>query len=457
MESPPRQSFPRPNVPSKVPADGSVTPPPPPPPPRSGPVLPPRPPLRIPGGYRFRPRHERLRVTIAVFVTLILIIVLAELAASRLYAPAPQATIKATIPRTIVISGRPPAIPWPTKLQAALAIPKLGVFTQSGPEHSVPVASLTKIMTAYIILKDHPLTTTSQGPSVTMTPTDVSYFNTDTVTDQANVQVVAGETLSERQLLEGLLIHSANNLAETLARWDAGSVAAFVAKMNATAASLGMHQTNYVDPNGFNPASESTPADELRVASKAMAIPAFTQMVSMQSVTLPVAGTVSTYTPLLNVTGVVGVKSGYTSMAGGCDVIAYEVSVQQRLVVVLAAVTGVTGPNVLTLAGLDALNLARVGATGVNVVPMTVKGATVATANVAGHSVPVRTTGTADLMVWSTQRVAQRIVVSHAIKAGDKSGTPVGSVEYLVGSQRVTVPIALGGALPSLSLFQRLF
>ena len=64
---------------------------------------------------------------------------------------------------------------------------------------------------------------------------------TDLDTTQASVEIQAGEVLTERQALDGMLVHSANDLAYTLACWDAGSVPAFVAKMNATAASLGMH------------------------------------------------------------------------------------------------------------------------------------------------------------------------------------------------------------------------
>ena len=54
--------------------------------------------------------------------------------------------------------------------------------------------------------------------------------------DEANAQVTLGEVLTERQLLGGMLVHSANNYADTLAMWDAGSIPAFVAKMNRTAA-----------------------------------------------------------------------------------------------------------------------------------------------------------------------------------------------------------------------------
>ena len=162
--------------------------------------------------------------------------------------------------------------------------------------------------------------------------------------------------LTERQILEGMLIHSANNLAFALACWDAGSLPAFVAKMNATAMSLGMTNTHYADASGFTSQSVSTPADLLKVTSAAMAIPVFAQTVSMPSVTLPVAGTVSTYTPLLSgsttdAPGVVGVKSGFTTAAGGGDILAYQTAVGGHPLIVLAAVTSLEGPEVLRTAG----------------------------------------------------------------------------------------------------------
>ena len=173
---------------------------------------------------------------------------------------------------------------------------------------------MTKVMTAYVVLHDHPLATGANGPDLTISPTDAQDFTTDLDTTQASVEIQAGEVLTERQALDGMLVHSANDLAYTLACWDAGSVPAFVAKMNATAASLGMHQTRYADASGYTPHSMSTAADLLKVTAAAMAYPAFAQAVSMPSVTLPVSGTALSYTPLLaggtGDPGVVGVKSG---------------------------------------------------------------------------------------------------------------------------------------------------
>ena len=71
-------------------------------------------------------------------------------------------------------------------------------------------------MTAYLVLRDHPLKPDENGPSITMTQTDLDDFETDTVEDEANAKVTVGEVLTEHQLLEGLLVHSANNFADTL-------------------------------------------------------------------------------------------------------------------------------------------------------------------------------------------------------------------------------------------------
>ena len=167
-----------------------------------------------------------------------------------------------------------------------------------------------------------------------------------------------GEVLTERQLLNGMLVHSADNYADMLASWDAGSVASFVAKMNTVAAQLGMSQTHFADASGILAASQSTANDILKVAAPDMEDPVFASTVQMRSVTLPVAGTISTYTPLLGLDGIIGVKSGFTAPAGGCDVLAVVRTVHGVPTLVIAAVTGQTGPRVLFTAGLHALDLA---------------------------------------------------------------------------------------------------
>jgi D-alanyl-D-alanine carboxypeptidase (penicillin-binding protein 5/6) len=362
------------------------------------------------------------------------------------------ASVRITLPAWHAVAPGDPALPWPSAGESAVAVPSVGYAAQSGPEHAAPVASMTKVMTAYVILHDHPLATGSDGPRITVTAADAADYTTDIVTTQASVEIQSGEVLTERQALDGLLVHSANDLAFTLACWDAGSLSAFVAKMNSTAQSLGMDQTHFADASGYTPQSVSTPADLLKVASAAMADPAFAQAVAMPAVTLPVAGTVSSYTPLLpggidGTPGVVGVKSGYTTAAGGGDILAYQATVDGRPLTVLAAVTSLRGPSVLDTAGHLDLAVAQAAAAAVVPVPVVTAGEQVGTAQVPGATVPVVATSAATLLGWPGQRVRQTVVVTRHPVAGSRAGAPVGTALFTLGEQQVAVPVRTAGRL----------
>lgn len=406
-----------------------------------------------------RPSWRRPLVGMAALavVVVLVVVLVAVTAGPGEEAPAAPATasVHATLSTRRQVPGADPAsLPWPTTGQAAVAIPAVGYTAQSGGETPVPVASMTKVMTAYVVLQDHPLVGTASGPDITITPSDAADYTTDVVTTQASVAVQAGEVLTERQALQGMLVHSANNLAYALGCWDAGSLAAFVQKMNTTAASLGMHHTHYVDASGYTPGSASTAADLLKVATAAMAIPFFAQTVTMPSVTLPVAGTVSTYTPLLPgsttspTPGVVGVKSGFTSAAGGGDILAYETTVGGHSVEVLAAVTTQEGPTVLHNAGEMDLAVARAAAADLVSVDVAAAGQRVGTVSEPGARVAAVAGTSASLLAWPGQTVRQEVVAGAHLPAGAPAGTTVGTAQYHLGSQEVSVPVRTARRLP---------
>jgi hypothetical protein len=254
--------------------------------------------------------------------------------------PLPVATVATTLGGTVQVPGVPPVMPWPSVGQGAIAVPALGVAEQSGPEQPVPVASLTKITVAAVVLRDHPLAAGASGPAITVTEADAATYGADAHDDQSTVPVRAGEVLTEEQMIDALLLASANNLATALARWDAGSQGAFVTRMNALAASLGMSSTHYADASGFDPHTVSSAADVLKVTAYAMSEPAFADAVAMRSVTVPVAGTIHNIVSEVTSGSAIGVKSGYTSEAGGCLVLARRVAIGSTPVLVLAAVVG---------------------------------------------------------------------------------------------------------------------
>ncbi len=222
------------------------------------------------------------------------------------------------------------------------------------------MASTAKMMTALVVLEDHPLALEQPGPLITVTPADVATFRAERAQSESVLPVAAGEQLSEYQLLQGLLLPSASNFADMLARWDLGDVAAFVNRMNARAAALGMRGTHYVDVSGFSPLSISMPADLVALARTAMGQPVFAAIVAQPQATLPMVGAIHNLDTLLGQGGVVGVKTGHTDQAGGCFVVAADLTIDGAPVRIYGAVMG--QPNALvgafsaTTSLLQALN-----------------------------------------------------------------------------------------------------
>lgn len=207
---------------------------------------------------------------------------------------------------------------WPADGQAAFVRTGQSQIHAGPNQDAAPIASVAKVMTAYVVLRDHPLGLGQEGPTITLTDGDVADTDRRRARQESVVSIAAGEQLTERQALQALLLPSANNIAAVLARWDAGSTGRFVARMNAAARSLGMIHTRYTDPSGYDDATVSTATDQVRLVDRAMRLAVFASIVATPSATLPVAGTVHNTNILLGHDGFVGIKTGSTAAAGGC-------------------------------------------------------------------------------------------------------------------------------------------
>jgi D-alanyl-D-alanine carboxypeptidase (penicillin-binding protein 5/6) len=227
----------------------------------------------------------------------------------QLLRPVPSMTLTASVTTAPVLPGTAPRPDWPGQAEAALGLPGTGLLGTHGGSAPVPIASLAKIMTGYVVLGDHPLPAGGPGPVITVTAADAAAYASDRQQGQSVVKVAAGEKLTERQALEAMLIPSGNNIAWMLARWDAGSEGAFVAKMNARARSLGLRRTRYADASGADPATVSTVSDQFWLTVRALQIPAFRQIVAMPQVTLPVAGLAYNVNAALGRDGITGIKT----------------------------------------------------------------------------------------------------------------------------------------------------
>jgi D-alanyl-D-alanine carboxypeptidase (penicillin-binding protein 5/6) len=316
--------------------------------------------------HRNRARTTTRRIRIRWIRVTGLLVVIAAIAAVRGYQlmASPSSTAASPID---VLRSEHRGVPgeavagavWPAYGQAAVQVGQSQI--QVGPnQHAAPIASVAKVMTAYLVLRDHPLRPGEEGPVITLTDVDVADTDRRRGQRESIVSIAAGEQLSERQALQALLLPSANNIAAVLARWDSGSATRFVAQMNATARSLGMARTRYTDPSGYDDATVSTAADQLRIVDQAMRLPVFASIVATANATLPVAGTVRNTNTLLGRNGFVGVKTGSDKAAGGCFAFRAIRLVRGRPTTITGVVLGQTGYDLID-AGLAAAD-AMVGA-----------------------------------------------------------------------------------------------
>lgn len=356
-------------------------------------------------------------------------------------------SVRPALQNVRLASGAQASLVWPSTGTAAVYVPGSD-FSASMNNDVVPIASVTKLMTAYVMLQALPLTATSTGPCWTVTTSDAELYTSDADTDQSSVKVVPGEQLCENQILEGMMIHSASNFAnmavelvntEAPTSLGLSTPQAFLSAMNADASALGMANTTYVDFSGFDPGNVSSASDVLRLTAVLMQNAYFRSVVSMTSVALPVAGVVGTYTPELGTQGVVGVKSGRTSSAGGCDVMARQFVVRGRITTVYVAVFGQTGPDVIASAGEAALALSTsvVSAMKNSIVR---RGTVVGSIGWGADRAPLVTKDGVSIKWWQlTNNVRMTVVLSRSGNSFSHGRT----VGYLVVRARRTYRIAV--------------
>jgi D-alanyl-D-alanine carboxypeptidase (penicillin-binding protein 5/6) len=358
--------------------------------------------------------------------------------------PVDAVAASAVVPSVQRVSGQAPELPWPSG-SAAIAVPELGMIGIHGDSSPRPMASVAKVMTALVVVADHPLAPAQQGDMVTVSQEDFATYQRESSDGQSVVAVRVGEALSERQLLEGMLIPSGNNFADMLARWDAGSTDAFAAKMNSRAAALGMKQSHFADPSGFSEQTVGTPSDLVLAGEALMADPVLAQIVAQPQVELPIAGTSFNVDYALGSQDIVGIKTGSAPKAGACFLFAATTKVGGKAAVVVGAVMNeptldeaFTGSEKLIAAVVPALKL----------VP-----AIAASEAVAEYRSPwgSRTGLVAQkdlsLVAWPGM-ILHRRVNAPAVQPPLSDGQPVGTFAAWVGSgPPQSVPLATDGPL----------
>jgi D-alanyl-D-alanine carboxypeptidase (penicillin-binding protein 5/6) len=296
-------------------------------------------------------RRRRILRPGTVVPPVLLLLVLAVYAATTLLWP-----LDAVAPTTRAVGVRPVAAPvaepaWPAEGEAAIAIDGMPETLSSAATAPESIASITKVVTALVVLDRLPLAPGEQGPSYAFTQADSADYWQYRARGESSLDVPVDGSLTQLQMLQGMLIASANNYAQRLASDLFGTDAEFSVAANRYLAERGIEGITIVNPTGIEAGNTATPAALIGLAERALANPVIAEIVRTPELTLPGAGTFRNGNALLSDAGVVGIKTG--TLDAWNLLTAKDITVGDATIRAYAAVLGQPGPDTRNQATRD--------------------------------------------------------------------------------------------------------
>jgi D-alanyl-D-alanine carboxypeptidase (penicillin-binding protein 5/6) len=308
-----------------------------------------------------------------------------------------------------------------------------------------PIASISKLITALVILDAKPLTDAAdRGPTVTFDKADHDLYDKYYVMGATIAAMPTGSSMSLRDALATMLIPSACNYAEALADWAFGSQRAFVDATTRWLSAHGLTHTTIVEPTGIDARNTSTPGDLLALGRLAAADPVIAQIVAMPSLSLPGPGGMNNTNTLLGSDGITGLKTG--TLGAGFSNLLYsatlDVGAAQPLTVVGVQLGGASKESVnrSVLALLDSVR------NGFLTVELAAEGQEVGTYTTPWGSGARLVLGDgASIFTWSDTPIT--LTMDLDTPTAWKDGEVVGSVTWTAGPNTVSVPVELEGGI----------
>lgn len=367
-----------------------------------------------------RRRRRALRPATVIPTVLLLLLVGAYTAATLLW---PLSAVQPTV-RSVAVqpTAAPPAEPaWPAQGEAAIALEGVPGELSSSASAPESIASITKIVTALVVLDRLPLAPGEQGPSYAFTQADSADYWQYRARGESSLDVPVDGSLTELQMLQGMLIASANNYAQRLASDLFPSNADFAAAANTYLAERGITGITIVNPTGIEAGNTATPAALIALAEKALANPVIAEIVRTPELTLPGAGSFKNGNPLLADPGVVGVKTG--TLDAWNLLSAKDFTIGTVTVRAYAAVLGQPGPDERNQASRDLY--ARI-AEELQPRPSVTSGTVIGRVETLwGQDADVVTTADATVVLWNSAvaQTSTRFDLGDSRASGDTVGT----------------------------------
>ena len=232
---------------------------------------------------------------------------------------------------------------WPENVAAsAIGAKGYGVLAAHGDQQPRPIASIAKVITCLAILEKHPLKPGEQGPSIPITAKDEEIYHNYVNQNGSVAFVQAGESLTERQAIEAMLLPSANNVADTAATWAFGSLDKYQAYANKMLERIKLTDTTVgSDASGLNPSTKSTVRDLVALGDVALQNPVLAEVVAEQQTSdLPASGSLPNYNRLVTHHGGNGIKIGDSDEAGITLLLSTSTTFNDHPVTLIGAVLG---------------------------------------------------------------------------------------------------------------------
>jgi serine-type D-Ala-D-Ala carboxypeptidase (penicillin-binding protein 5/6) len=355
-----------------------------------------------------------------------------------LLAPLPAAAVAVTAPVETPAAATPLAFPG-YGASAIGAVGSDGLLGRGGTTDAVPMASITKVITALVVLEAHPLAPGEDGPVVTMSGVDAGYYGEYLAQNGTVSPVRSGMTFTERELLELVLVKSANNYTKSLMMWAFGSEQAYLDAARAWLAARGLDGIVVNEPTGID-RSNIAPSDQLvELGRLALSDPTVAEIVARTSVDIPQLGSLPNTNKLLGLAGVDGIKTGTLDDFGANLLFSADYTVGTSTVTLVGVVLG--GPDHPTI-DADILTLLASTVANYREVEIVADAEELARyTTVWGGDTPALARDPATLLVWADTPIDVRVVTDDVVTG--EAGEDVGDVVVSAGTRSVTVDLEL--------------
>ncbi len=330
------------------------------------------------------------------------------------------------------------ASPTISSLSAVVYEPESGcILYEKDADTPRPMASTTKLMTALLAVERLDVNTLAQVPAAALP------------VEGTQLGLKAGDSITVRDLLAGLLLSSGNDAANVLALLVDADFAAFAARMNTRALELGMTDSHFVTPSGLDgDGHAATALDMALLGAAVLKQPLLKELCQSKTATVTINGiphTVSNHNKLLKLyDGTVGLKTGFTKKSGRCLVSAVE---RDGITLVIASLNGGDYWN-------DHMALYEYAFPLVH--RETMPAVSSASCPVAGglvEIVSVQPSASPSCVLRAGEQVTTQVVLPRFVWAPVEAGQSLGYVRYMAGGREVaTVPLRAAVAVAAREL-----